>query len=57
MKTLLYVSFEVLVGALVLTAINSVFEVNQGWPTREQLGFYLSILALVKIHGLREGKP
>lgn len=57
MKALLSVAFEVLVGALVLTAINFVFEVNQGWPTREQLGFYLSILALVKIHGLKEGRP
>ncbi len=57
MKALLSVAFDLLAAVTISTAINFVFEVNPAWPTKEQLAFYLSILALVKIHGLKEGRP
>ena len=56
MKALLSVAFDLLAAVLIVSAINFIFEGKIVWPTKEQLAFYLSILALVKIHGLRESK-
>lgn len=55
MKALFSVALDLLAAVLIVTAINFIFEVKPVWPTKEHLAFYLSILALVKIHGLTEG--
>lgn len=56
MKALIVVGLDLVAALLIVTAINFVFEVNPVWPTKAQLAFYLSLLALVKINGLREGR-
>lgn len=56
MKALLSVAFDLLAAVLIVSAINFIFDEKVVWPKKEQLAFYLSILALVKIHGLRESK-
>lgn len=56
MKALLSVAFDLFAAVMIVSAINFIFEGKTVWPGKDQLAFYLSILALVKIHGLRESK-